>query len=144
MRKAGGTGFPQPLLHLVSLELGKPLEMTADELLSHVISSALHPSSPGPPALPVAPSPVVTAAAPDQLLLFPFPLPVVVPNFLAAWEQQQQRPRPGLLLPWSLQVPLRQVGTLAQHEPREVTQGFGAILPAGDLVGDASPRGLSA
>lgn len=46
--------------------------MTADELSPRVISSALHPSSPGPPTLPTVPSPVVTAAAPNLLLLFPF------------------------------------------------------------------------
>lgn len=56
----------------------------------HVTSSALHPSSPGPPALPTAPSPVVTTAAPHLLLLFPFPLPMVDLDFLPAWEQQQQ------------------------------------------------------
>ena len=115
--------------------------MTADELPPRVISSALHPSSPGPPALPTAPSPVVTTAAPDLLRLFPFPLPMVVPDFPPAWEQrrQQQCPRPGLLLPGSLQAPPRQDGTLAQHQPGEVTQGFVVILPARGLVGWGTP-----
>lgn len=49
----------------------------------------------------MVPRPVVTAAAPELLLLIPSPLPVMVLNFLPLWEQHQHF-QLGLLLPRSL------------------------------------------
>lgn len=122
--------FPAASAAPCLLELGKPLEMTADELPPHVISSALHPSSPGPPT-PVQP-PTCSCYFP-VLSQWCFPLSASVGAAAAA-------------------VPVRAAATL---EPPDAStagwdpgtapaQGFGVILPTSGLVGDANPQGLSA
>lgn len=63
-------------------------------------------------------------SSPDLLLLFPFPLPTVVPDVLPAWEQQQEQ-CPQLGLHGSPQVPS---GTAPAWGAQP---GFGVMLVLG-------------
>lgn len=106
--------------------------MSADELTPHGSCSALIFSPLVPMLCPWCPG-LWSLQQPLTCSSFPFPLPVMVLNFLPLWGQHQHF-QLGLLLPTSLQVPPIPGGDPGKAPAREITQSFGVMLPMGGSV----------